>query len=752
MLKLQNVSKYYSRNGAVALGLRKVNLELGLGEFVAVVGESGSGKSTLLHVMCGLDTYEDGELYIGGAETSHYTAQDWENYRRTYVGFVSQNFNLIDSYTVLQNVEAALILAGYDPAKRLERALQIIERVGLTPHAHMRASKLSGGQMQRTVIARALAKDCPIIAADEPTGNLDSASSQQIIELLQEISRDKLVIVVTHNFAEVAHLATRKVTIHDGEVVENRQLKPAAPAPSAPASVAKTSQVSWREALLMAVRNLGSTPLKTLLMFLVMLLLTFGSSFVYGSMRNLQDETAFKSGSPYFRNSMEQRVIVGRSDNGAMTADELEALAAIPNVAALVQGDLALDQPVNASYPKALGDGHVDVSALVMPGALVEEAKLTAGRRPETAAEVAINTRILRRGVAAEDLLGRTFEYTAKSTKFSLTIVGISEDRELGEVVFAHREILDQIAAGAVSQYQTFTYSAGPFQGIPFTPVLNEGSRQLGENEVGLPMSMANSYCSMSQIPMANCLAQIIGSKVQLTAASLYESDTAEFTVAEVVAQTQALSPPQARQMNAAPPIYVGQATLDRWTDRHAVYQVSVMTRTADQARTLLPLLAGRGYKTFYPFDTLDSISYLIRTLQWILLGVLLVLFIGVFFFITYFIMRTVMRSKRKDYVTLRSIGATQPFIRQTVLYELFVLSTLTYGVALLLFGVSRVVSVPVVSRALANMFRSYGTLDYLYIYALIAVMTVLLTRRFHRTLLGDSVVSAFKGEEGEQG
>ncbi|HYG59937.1 MAG TPA: ABC transporter ATP-binding protein, partial [Symbiobacteriaceae bacterium] len=471
MLKLQNVSKYYSRNGAVALGLRKVNLTLGLGEFVAVVGESGSGKSTLLHVMCGLDTYEDGELYINGEETSHYTAQDWENYRRTYVGFVSQNFNLIDSYTVLQNVEAALILSGYDPAKRRERALQIIERVGLTSHAHMKASKLSGGQMQRTVIARALAKDCPIIAADEPTGNLDSASSQQIIELLQEISRDKLVIVVTHNFAEVAHLATRKVTIHDGEVVENRQLQPAAPGESGPASVAKTSQVSWREALFTAVRNLGSTPLKTLLMFLVMLMLAFGSAFVYGSMRNLQDETAFKSGSPHFRNSMEQRVIVKRSANGAFTQDELEALAATPNVAALVRGDLALDQQVISYYPKALGNGQVDVSAQVMPGALVDEAKLTAGRRPETATEVAINTRTLRRGVAPEDLLGRTFEYTAKSTKFSLTIVGISEDRELGEVVFAHPEVLDKIAGEAVSQYQTFTYSAGTFQAIPFTPV-----------------------------------------------------------------------------------------------------------------------------------------------------------------------------------------------------------------------------------------------------------------------------------------
>ncbi len=750
MLRLQNVSKYYSRNGAVALGLRKVNLSLGLGEFVAVVGESGSGKSTLLHVMCGLDTYEDGELYINGEETSHYTAQDWENYRRTHVGFVSQNFNLIDSYTVLQNVEAALILSGYDPVKRRKRALQIIERVGLTPHAHMKASKLSGGQMQRTVIARALAKDCPIIAADEPTGNLDSASSRQIIELLEEISRDKLVIVVTHNFAEVAHLATRKITIHDGEVVENRQLRPAPPVQSASAVSAKSRPVAWREALFTAVRNLGATPLKTLLMFLVMLMLTFGSAFVYGSMQNFKDETAFKSGNPYFQNSMEQRVIVKRSDNGAFTRDELTSLAATPNVAALVQGDMALDQQVITYYPKALGDGQVDVQAMVMPGALVDEAKLTAGRRPETASEVAINTRMLRRGVAPEDLLGRTFEYTYKTVKLPLTIVGISEDRDLGEVVFAHPEVLDKIAAAAVTQYQTFTYSAGEFRAVPFTPVLYEGSRQLGDSEVALPMSVANSYCAMSQIPMATCMGQIVGSKLQLTAAGLYEKQEATFTVAEVVAQTQTPRPPQIRLGAEQPPIYVGQATLDRWASRQATYQVSLMARSADQARSLLPLLGDRGYKTFYPYDTLDSIPYLIRTLQWILYAILTVLLTGIFFFLTYFIMRTVMRSKKKDYVTLRSIGATRTFIRQTLLSELSVLGTSTYGITLLLYGLSRVVSLPYVSRALANLFRSFGLLDYLYIYALIAAMTLLLTRRMGRTMFGDSVVATFKGEEGE--
>jgi len=211
MIRLENVSKYYKSEETVSVGMKKINLEFSLGEFVAVTGESGSGKSTLLNVISGLDGYEDGELYLFGEETSHYTIPDWEKYRGTYVGFVFQNYNIIDSFTVLQNVLLALEVQGYDPKHRRQRALELIEKVGLTSHKNHKASKLSGGQKQRAVIARALAKDCPIIVADEPTGNLDSVSGAQVMELLHEISEGKLVVVVTHDYDIVKEFATRKI-------------------------------------------------------------------------------------------------------------------------------------------------------------------------------------------------------------------------------------------------------------------------------------------------------------------------------------------------------------------------------------------------------------------------------------------------------------------------------------------------------------------------------------------------------------
>ena len=198
VIKLKNVSKYYYSKGVIAPGFTKVSLNFNLGEFVAITGESGSGKSTLINVISGLDSYEDGEMYINGKETSHYISKDWEIYRKKYIGNIYQNFNLINSYTVYQNIDLVLTLNGASPGFRRKKVLDLIKKVGLTKFKNTKVSKLSGGQKQRVSIARALAKDVPIIVADEPTGNLDKKSSESIIKLLSEVAKDKLVIIVTH--------------------------------------------------------------------------------------------------------------------------------------------------------------------------------------------------------------------------------------------------------------------------------------------------------------------------------------------------------------------------------------------------------------------------------------------------------------------------------------------------------------------------------------------------------------------------
>ena len=221
MLKLKNVSKFYYNNGVVASGFSKINLELNIGEFVAITGESGSGKSTLLNVISGLDSYEEGEMYINGEETSYYSENDFEEYRKKYIANIFQSFNLINSYTVYQNIELMFILNNMNDNTTKDKINELLEKVGLIKYKNTMVSKLSGGQKQRVAIARALAKNTPIIVADEPTGNLDSKSAKEIIKLLYEISKDKLVIIVTHNYDQVSDYVTRKIRMHDGKILED---------------------------------------------------------------------------------------------------------------------------------------------------------------------------------------------------------------------------------------------------------------------------------------------------------------------------------------------------------------------------------------------------------------------------------------------------------------------------------------------------------------------------------------------------
>ncbi len=225
LLRLKNIGKIYNSNDILTIGVRNIDLSFDYNEFVTIEGESGSGKSTLLNVIAANDTYEEGELYFNEEETSHYSSLDWEKYRENNIAMIFQDFNIIENLSVLENVELALFRIP-DIAKRKELAKGLIEKVGLSKQMHHKGSHLSGGEKQRCVIARALAKDSPIILADEPTGNLDSKSSREVARILKEVSKDKLVIVVTHNPEFFKEYATRRILISDGKLKEDKVITP----------------------------------------------------------------------------------------------------------------------------------------------------------------------------------------------------------------------------------------------------------------------------------------------------------------------------------------------------------------------------------------------------------------------------------------------------------------------------------------------------------------------------------------------
>jgi len=358
MIRLANVSKYYHSQNGVALGLRKIDLEFRKKEFIAITGESGSGKSTLLNVLSGSDTYEEGEMYFNGEGTSHYTKEEWEEYRKNNVAFIYQGYNLIDSYTVLENVQTAILIReDYDSVE--DKAFEYLEKVGLDHLADNKAVHLSSGQKQRLAIARALAKETEIIVADEPTGNLDRENGEQVMEILAELSKEKMVIVVTHNYDQAMPYATRKIRMYSGEVAEDMDVvrtEDGSYRENAHANlgydidesepekksilnehVGYTKADFRRQKYNMAWRfvsmNRKSQPKKNIFMFLFFLFISFAFYIMLGGFFGSIDNATSKFYSDAaFKNGNTKRIVVRHFDNSVVTQNDLDKILSISKV------------------------------------------------------------------------------------------------------------------------------------------------------------------------------------------------------------------------------------------------------------------------------------------------------------------------------------------------------------------------------------------------------------------------------------
>ncbi|MBO4583819.1 MAG: ABC transporter ATP-binding protein/permease [Clostridia bacterium] len=276
MLTLRNITKIYEAGDASVEALKGISVSFRKSEFVAVLGPSGCGKTTMLNIIGGLDKYTEGELFINGVSTKEYTDYDWDAYRNNSVGFVFQSYNLIPHQSVLSNVELALTLSGVPKAERRERARKVLEKVGLGDQVAKKPNQLSGGQMQRVAIARALVNDPEILLADEPTGALDTETGIQLMEILKEIAKDRLVIMVTHNPELADRYATRTVRLLDGRITddsapfdEDAELKAAEKADRKARREkkkrAKSHSMSFLTALSLSLNNLFTKRARTIL-------------------------------------------------------------------------------------------------------------------------------------------------------------------------------------------------------------------------------------------------------------------------------------------------------------------------------------------------------------------------------------------------------------------------------------------------------------------------------------------------------
>src|SRR5690625_3276025 len=266
MLKLNNIVKIYDTGATQVHALRGIDIEFRRNEFVSVLGPSGCGKTTLLNIIGGLDRYTNGDLMINGKSTKHFSDSDWDTYRNHSVGFVFQSYNLIPHQTALVNVELALTLSGVPRAERRQRAIDVLTQVGLDDQLSKRPNQMSGGQMQRVAIARALINNPDILLADEPTGALDSETSTQILEILKEVAKDRLVIMVTHNAELAEKYSTRIVRLQDGQIVSDSHPHDSAePSRSTPEEKVSRPSMSFITALSLSLNNLLTKKARTLL-------------------------------------------------------------------------------------------------------------------------------------------------------------------------------------------------------------------------------------------------------------------------------------------------------------------------------------------------------------------------------------------------------------------------------------------------------------------------------------------------------
>ena len=741
LLTLKNIGKIYVSEGNVTVGIRGVNLTFDRGEFVAVTGKSGSGKSTLLSVISGMDTYEEGDLLIEGKSTAHYTQPDWEEYRQKYISFIFQDYNIIESFTVLQNVELALMHIT-DPRERRRRAMELIRRVGLSDRVRQKGSKLSGGQKQRTVIARALAKDSPIILADEPTGNLDSATGKEIIELLREVSKDKLVIVVTHNFEQVEYCATRHIRVYDGAIESDHVISApsVSSASAAPAPIsAQKGVTAWHGGRILGRSMFASRPKLTAFMCLLMavgMLGLFFATSMFDSMNDLFEPNRM------FRH-VDGRVIFTRRDGAPMTDEEVRQAAETYGAKTSLHYDRLID-----SGNVYVTENGVNKSVLVRFTYGEKADGKVYGRYPEAADEVLLCLPIYMKPAYGTnpEALGKRLEPDYSKRYGNFRVVGVSyyyDNTKDGKAIFSESGYNAMLGAKTLLDQNSK---------ISATVTGTDGKEVLCSIE---DIRVDSSYSGFA-IAGKNLKAEAIGSVTLQAAYYVYNYISADSYGEKERVQTWTLDTAQMKLGDSAPYSDPNSYTLtiggDLAASLAAEYlslsyrQASLFFENDRAAEKAAEKMCGDGFiavtsDTAYSPDPSETILTTVLAIFTLFEWVLVVLFLA--FFINLCSSRTI-GTFRGDLAIMRSMGIPVKVIR-VAMYVRMLLSLIPACVLL------AVCSVLVYTIPQANAIFPYLHLwQYLILAVGMLLITLRVTHKQIRRLFGQSVKKALKGGNAE--
>lgn len=731
MLKLENVSKIYYTNGIVATGISKVNLELNIGEFVVITGESGSGKSTLLNVISGIDSYEEGEMYINGKETSHYTEKDFEEYRKKYIANIFQSFNLINSYTVYQNVELVLLLNGYKRRQIKKKVLDIIDKVGLTKFKNTKVSKLSGGQKQRVAIARAIVKDTPIIVADEPTGNLDTKSAYEIIELLKNVAKDKLVVIVTHNIEQVEKYATRIIKMHDGRMIQNTEIKNINE--DSKITQANGKNITIPNQYRLGIRNTFNIFSKFILLFIVFTFMSVAFLSEYSAFKLVEHSTEESSGySANLRDISKERILINKQNREPFTEDDYNKIKQLSNIDYIVEDDISLDTEFILRNDTLNTYGYIkDINNF--------KGNIDIGRMPENDDEIILKankddytiTQMLDETLNSEFSLQKS--YREGDTIRTVKIVGIqyNENNTIYDRTFyVSNEVKKVVRSYVHNQYSDMKtllndkyvqYNIETSENVePGTAIVNDDLKYQFKNN------------------------KIINQNINISVSNIYYEDNIDLTI------TKTFTKSNLKKLTGYTDYsYYQNAIIINPDDYNSLYdkpsyQSSVYVKDASIIEQTMSELENFGLKPKKATDfkvEYENESQIVKIFK----VVVTIFVIIVVFFISYLIISIILKSRNIYYTTLRMLGATSKSTRKILNIELFINSTLSY-LMVLTFGY--LVKQDIIKiEFIANLIKYITLNECILMYLILFVVTQLIARKFAKKIFKSSAMNRYNEE-----
>lgn len=722
MLKLKNVSKYYYQNGIIAEGFSKVNLELHLGEFVVITGESGSGKTTLINVLSGLDSYEDGEMYINGEETSHYTEKDYLEYRRKYVSNIFQNFNLVNSYTVYQNIELVMLLNGFNKYKIRKEVNDLINIVGLKKFKNTKVSKLSGGQKQRVAIARALANDTPIIVLDEPTGNLDSKSSKEILELLNEISKNKLVIMVTHNKKEVEKYATRFIRMHDGKILENRVINKINLDNNLTENTINNPKLITK--LLLGIRNTFNIPIKFILMFSIFMLIILTIFTNYTSLQIAENEE-INGRNYYFTNNSDKRIIINKKDKSIFDEEDYNKISNLNNVDHIVKNDLINDNNFEIYGDNFYLHGFINTNKID---------HVDIGILPQKDNEIVIigNKKNWYINSLQEELFNTNFNINNNEYTENIRIVGIIYNDNINEMEFEfvlNNTLLERILISYNYMYtdtkisinnnylKNDDYTIIPFSNIPKGKAIIKDKFN----------ALCNNY---------DCL----NNSLKIIVNNIYYQDSLNLKIDGIYNQNN-YNKYSNLNYDSQNIIYLNIDDYNYLYNK-GNYQSSIFVKEIKDIDDTINELDKLNINTLKMRDANLNMSEELLQFFKIFKLIIIVILVVALFFITYFIIKIIYKSRNSYYTTLRMLGSTKSTCINILMNELISFSTITYGVFLILVYLS---NQNIIKWDYLNEMIKYITLkEYIIVYLIIIILSIFISLRYGRKIFKNSIIKTY--------